>query len=174
MRPKPLKLFESQGANGQRIKRLNEIRMGSSLFFRCRQPFAGIALLFADNIVYRVKRHAAVDTRNVRLHPLLAFIAVKRVIASQIVALANIVHQFLHQNGGEALAVVLNGAADIADIELTLSRDKRFKEEIAVIIATATVTPLWICAHQIEPQRCQGTRINTVVHAEQTDHLKGN
>jgi hypothetical protein len=59
------------------------------------------------------------------------------------VALPDIVHQLLHQNGRKTLAVVLNGTADIADIQLALSGNERFKEEIAVIITTATVTALW-------------------------------
>lgn len=77
-----------------------------------------------------------------RFHPLLAFIAVALFIPRQIVTLADIVHQLLHQNGGKTLAVVLNGTADIADIELTLGGNERLKEEVAVIIAAATVAPL--------------------------------
>ena len=41
-------------------------------------------------------------------HPLLAFIAVAIFIPRQIVTLAYIVHQLLHQNGGKTLAVVLD------------------------------------------------------------------
>jgi hypothetical protein len=36
-----------------------------------------------------------------RFHPLLAFITVALFIPRQIVALADIVHQLLHQNGGK-------------------------------------------------------------------------
>ena len=103
-------------------------------------------------------------------HPLLAFITVALFISRQVVALADIVHQLLHQYGGETLAVVLNRTADIADIELALSRNERFKEEVAVIIAAATIAPFWVCAHQVEPQRRQRARIHTVVHAKQADH----
>ena len=150
MPPKPLKLFKGQGVYRARIKLLNEIGMRSPLFFRRRQPFVGIALMIADHVVHRVKRHAAMEAGDMRLHSLRAFITITGFIPRQIVALPDIIHQFLHQNRRKALAVVLDRTADIADIQLTLSRNERLKEEIAVIVTTATIAPLWIRTHQIK------------------------
>ena len=60
------------------------------------------------------------QTGNVCFYPGLALIAGQRFIARQVVALPDVVHQFLHQYRREALAVVLNGAANVADVERLL------------------------------------------------------
>src|SRR5690606_28823521 len=126
------------------------------------------------DVVHRVKRHTAVTTGDMRFHPLVALIAVTFFIPRQVVALSDIVHQFLHQNRGKTLAVVLNRPTDITDVKLVLRGNKRLKEEVAVIITTATVAPLRCRAHEIKAQRRQGSRIYTVIHTKQTHHFEGN
>ena len=52
--------------------------------------------------------------RDVLFDPPFAGIAVQLFVPFQTVALADVVRQLLNQNGGIALAIVLNGTADIA------------------------------------------------------------
>ena len=109
---------------------------------------------------------------HVTLHALLAFVTVERFVALQAVALADIVHQFLYQHRRVAFAVILNGAADIADIERFFRRHHRFKEQIAVIVATASVAAYRFLAHQVKAERRQCAWVNTVVHAQQAHHFE--
>ena len=82
-----------------------------------------------------------------RLNALFAFITIKVLIARQVMALPDVVHQLLNQHRREPFTVVLDGAADVADIELLLRGDQRLKEQIAVIVAAATVATLGLLAH---------------------------
>ena len=84
---------------------------------------------------------------NMFFNATLAGIAIQIFVSFQAVALTDIVRQLLNQNRGIAFAVILNRTADIADIELTLGRDERFEEKIAVIITTAAVAALRLLAH---------------------------
>ena len=112
-----------------------------------RQPFPGIALIFISQKIGGIERHAGMQMRDVLFDPPFAGIAVQLFVPFQTVALADVVRQLLNQNGGIALAIVLNGTADIADIELLLGRHQGFKEQIAVVVAAATVSALRLLAH---------------------------
>ena len=85
--------------------------------------------------------------RDVLFDAAFAGIAVQLLVALQAMALADVVRQLLNQNGGIAFTVILNRTADIADVQLLFGRHQGFKEQIAVVIATATVAALRLLAH---------------------------
>ncbi len=148
--------------------------MGFPLLAGSRQPFPGIALIFVRQKIRGIKRHAGMQMSNMFFNATLAGIAIQIFVSFQAVALTDIVRQLLNQNRGIAFAVILNRTADIADIELLLGGHQGFKEQIAVVIATATVAALRLLTHQVKAQRRKRARINTVVHPQQADHLERN
>ena len=79
--------------------------------------------------------------------PGFAGVAVKLFVASKTVALANVIHQLLHQHRRKALAVVLDRTSDLADIQRLFGGHQRCEDQIAVIIAPAAVAALRLLAH---------------------------
>ena len=80
------------------------------------QPLSCIALIFIRQVIGGIKRHARMQMGNVLFNAAFAGIAVQRFIAFKAVALTDIVRQFLYQHRRITLTIILNRAADIADV----------------------------------------------------------
>ncbi|MNH90911.1 hypothetical protein D3C73_434560 [compost metagenome] len=112
--------------------------------------------------------------KQVLTDPSCAAVRIQPFITGQAIALLQIFQQFSDQYGRIALAVVLNGTANKADVQLLLGREDRLQEQIAVIVTAAAIAPLNLLRHQVKTQRRQSARVDTVVHAQQADHLERN
>ncbi|MNE90101.1 hypothetical protein D3C81_2075170 [compost metagenome] len=88
--------------------------------------------------------------KQVFTHTPCAAIGVQMFIARQTITLLQILQQFSHQHRGITLAVILNGAANKADVQPLLSRQNRFQEQVTVIITAAAVTAFHLLRHQIK------------------------
>ena len=156
-------------------QRLVERRMRRTATIGGGQPLGGIALrLRARQEILGGERHARMPLQQVLAHSAGAVVCTKFLVSRQTIALLQVLQQLGDQHRRIARAVVLNGTADEADIQPLLSGQNRFQEQIAVIIATATVATFNLLRHQIEPQRRQRARIHAVVHAQQAHHLERN
>ena len=111
------------------------------------QPFTSVALVLVFLEISDVERHARVQMGDMSFDTGFAGVTIKLLVASETVALADIIHQLLHQHRGKALAVVLDRTADVADIQRLFGGHQRFEEQIAVIIAPAAVAALRLLAH---------------------------
>ncbi|VAT76286.1 Uncharacterised protein [Klebsiella pneumoniae] len=145
--PEAQKLIERQAVNRRRGERLYKIAMRLSLLAGGRQPFTSVALVLVFLEIGNVERHARMQMGDVGFNPRFAGVAVKLFVTGETVALADIIHQLLHQHRRKTLAVVLDRTADIADIQRLLGGHQRFEEQIAVIIAPAAVAALRLLAH---------------------------
>ena len=145
--PEAQELLERQAVYRRRGKWLNEVAMRLTLLAGGSQPFPGVALVLVLLEIGDVERHAGMQVSDVGFNPRLAGVAIKLLVAGETVALADVIHQLLHQHRGKALAVILNRTADIADIQRLFGGHQRLKEQVAVIIAPAAVAALRLLAH---------------------------
>ncbi|STS93011.1 Uncharacterised protein [Klebsiella variicola] len=109
--PETQELIERQAVNRRRGERLYKIAMRLSLLAGGGQPFTSVALVLVFLEISDVERHARVQMGDMSFDPGFAGVAVKLLVASETVALADIIHQLLHQHRGKALAVVLDRTA---------------------------------------------------------------
>ena len=78
-----------------------------------------------------------------------------------------------HQNRRRPFRIVLDAAADPADVKLLPGRQQGFQEQVAIVFPAGAVPRAVILGHEIEIHRRPGAGIVAVVHAQQAHFPEG-